>query len=162
MKRFDLVYGYCGEAVMTQDDAGDWVRYDDAAAELARVTKQRDEAWGMVEAAYAEGWNEQRYQYVGDEYATRADCRHDGEAECTDDWQHSDTKRALDAARAESESPTPDMNQERGIWRCEACGEALPESCIDPDWRWAGDRWQHTHGQAGHIDARYFARAESD
>lgn len=65
------------------------------------------------------------------------------------------------AARAESESPTPDMNQERGIWRCEACGEALPESCIDPDWRWAGDRWQHAHGQAGHIDARYFANSES-
>lgn len=41
-----------------------------------------------------------------------------------------------------------------GVWRCEYCGDLL--NSMDGRWRMAGDRWQHSHGQAGHIDARYF------
>lgn len=40
-----------------------------------------------------------------------------------------------------------------GAWRCEDCGELL--NICNGQWRMAGDRWQHSHGQAGHIDARY-------
>jgi hypothetical protein len=41
-----------------------------------------------------------------------------------------------------------------GVWRCGDCGELL--DITTGAWRMAGDRWQHGHGQAGHIDAKYF------
>lgn len=49
-------------------------------------------------------------------------------------------------------APEPLMG---GVWRCQECGDMqLP---ADPQWRWAGDRWQHHHGpHVGHVDATYF------
>ena len=39
-----------------------------------------------------------------------------------------------------------------GNWKCLDCGESLSE--LSPRWRWAGDRWQHSHGYPdSHIDA---------
>lgn len=72
-----------------------------------------------------------------------------------------EAEHALERIRLD-ESPTfmgepviPEQPAAQG-WRCEQCGElADPMSSA---WRWAGDRWQHYHGQVGHVDARHFGR----
>lgn len=53
-----------------------------------------------------------------------------------------------------------DEQPAKGVWRCESCGEMLDE--LSGKWRMAGDRWQHSHGQAGHIDAKYFGETLED
>lgn len=42
-----------------------------------------------------------------------------------------------------------------GAWRCSCCGELMEG--VDGSWRWNGTVWQHSHGEAGHFDARNFS-----
>ena len=42
-----------------------------------------------------------------------------------------------------------------GAWRCSCCGELMEAG--DSRWRWNGQAWEHSHGQAGHFEARDFS-----
>lgn len=53
MKRYDFVSEW-GDSCLGEYDEGDWVRYDDHAAEVARLKEEQDcavkEAWGAVQS----------------------------------------------------------------------------------------------------------------
>ena len=74
----------------------------DAEADNARLTSELDRVRGRIEAAYTEGWRD------GHEIAKDRYCHNDKAAwdrSRVDDWNASDTKRAL--------GPTPDVTTRR-------------------------------------------------
>lgn len=74
--------------------------------QLARATKQRDEAWGMVEGAYREAWINAMEDFgpYGEEIGPNGEDEGGCLAAYPTWWNCSESKRALDAARAESDN----------------------------------------------------------
>ena len=103
---------------------------------------------------------------TGSSYATQSDeqdalarldalCQAARQAELLEDANRKIGKQLLEHSEALAASQPE--NPMEGVWRCEDCGELL--NVFNGQWRMAGDRWQHSHGQAGHIDAKYFGEA---
>lgn len=70
-------------------------------------------------------------------------------------FQVDDAIEALDLAAAELARREREEMALNGAWRCSCCGELMEG--LDGSWRWNGTVWQHSHGEAGHFDARNFS-----
>ena len=62
---------------------------------------------------------------------------------------------AVELASAELARREREALKLNGAWRCSCCGELMEAG--DSRWRWNGQAWEHSHGQAGHFEARDFS-----